>query len=162
MKQLMKKIVLLVALCMVAMTVVYAQEKSSVEIKVNELVQKYENVNGVDCITVVKGAGLGMVKTMLNAQFGKDFMKGVTGITIIDYSDASQETCIALRKELDIFKSMLEEFDEGKENVFADDEYVRSFAAVSDDAPIVSDFIIAVENKDSKMIMYMAGKIKVD
>lgn len=162
MKQLMKKIVLLVALCMVAMTVVYAQEKSSVEIKVNELVQKYENVNGVDCITVVKGSGLGMVKTMLNAQFGKDFMKGVTGITIIDYSDASQETCITLRKELDIFKSMLEEFDVEKTNDFTDNEYVRSFAAVSDDDPIVSDFIIAVENKDSKMIMYMAGKIKVD
>lgn len=162
MKQLMKKIVLLVALCMVAMTVVYAQEKSSVEIKVNELVQKYENVNGVDCITVVKGSGLGMVKTMLNAQFGKDFMKGVTGVTIIDYSDASQETCITLRKELDIFKSMLEEFDVEKTNDSTDNEYVRSFAAVSDDDPIVSDFIIAVENKDSKMIMYMAGKIKVD
>lgn len=162
MKQLMKKMLLLVALCMVTMVASYAQEKSMVEIKVNELVKKYENVTGVDCMTVVKGEGLGMIKTMLNAQFGKDFMKGVTSITIINYSDASQETCIALRQDFDIFKSMLEEFNVGDEKEFADNEYVRSFASASDDDITISDFIVVIEDKDSKMMMYMAGKIKVD
>jgi hypothetical protein len=38
---------------------------------------------------------------------------------------------------------------------------MRSFASVIDENTL-SDFIVAVENKDSKVIMYMAGKIKVE
>ncbi len=81
-------------------------------------------------------------------------MKGVTSITIINYSEASQETCLALRKELD-FANI------DKEKEFADNDYIRSFASVSGDEKTISDFVIAVEEKDSKMIIYMAGKIKV-
>lgn len=111
-------------------------------------------------MTVTNGFGLGLVKLMFNKQFGKEFMKGVTAITVIDYSDASQQTCQALRKELNAFTSLLEEVKFGEEKEFADFDLVRCFVMSSDDKTI-SDFIIAVENKDSKMIMYMAGKIKV-
>jgi hypothetical protein len=97
---------------------------------------------------------------MLNKEFGKDFMKGVTSINFINYSDASQETCQSLRKELDGFLSLLEEFkDEDKEST--DYEFVRSFA-LPIDKNTISDFVIAMEDKESKMIIYMAGKIKID
>jgi hypothetical protein len=54
----------------------------------------------------------------------------------------------------------LKEADIGKEKEFEGFDYIRSFAKAVDDNTI-SDFIVAIENKESKMIMYMAGKIKV-
>ena len=159
MKHLIKKILILVVLCMTTIEVGHAQESSKVEAKVNELVKKYENVKGVDCMTVGKGIGLSMIKMMFNKQFGKQFMKGVTRITIVDYSDASQQTSLDLRKELDAFIPLLDEIKLGKEKEFADNDYIRSFATLLEDNTI-SDFIIALENKDSKIIMYMGGKIQ--
>ena len=78
----MKKIVLLVALCMMTMVAGYAQEPSKVEAKIAEIVKKYENTEGVDSMSVVKGKGFGFgfVKMMFTAQFGKEFMKGVTAL----------------------------------------------------------------------------------
>ena len=71
----------------------------------------YKKYDDISCITVVKGSGLEMFKVMFNKEFGKDFMRGVTSITMIEYSDASEEICMGLRKDLDVFLSFLEEFD---------------------------------------------------
>lgn len=60
MKQLMKKMVLFATLCIMIMASGYAQEPSDVEAKFNELIQKYDKVKGVECMTVVKGNGLGI------------------------------------------------------------------------------------------------------
>lgn len=145
---------------MTTIEVGHTQESSKVEAKVNELVKKYENVKGVDCMSVTKGLGLSMVKMMFNKQLGKQFMKGVTGITIIEYSDASQQTSMALRKELDEFLPLLQEFELGEQKESSENDYMRSFATPLDNNTI-SDFIVALETKDSKIIMYMSGKIKV-
>ena len=161
MKVLLKKIALQVVLTFTAVATVNAEEISQVEKKMNQLVKKYENIKGVDCTVIEKGIGLNMVKLMFNKQFGKEFMKGITGIIIIDYSDATPQTCQALRKELDAFISLLEEFKLDNEKEFAGSNYIRSFARPLDKKTI-SDFIIAMEDNDSKIIMYMAGKIKVE
>ena len=162
MKQFIKRVVLLVTLCIMTMAYGYAQQPSNVEVKVKELVKKYENVKGVECMVVDKGMGLGMIKMMFNAQFGKDFMKGVTGIVIIDYTDASQEVVLSIHKELDTFKTMLEEVDTSEDEELAASDYARSFTKVSADEKSISDFIIAIEDKESKMLMYMAGKMKIE
>lgn len=162
MKQFIKRVVLLVTLCIMTMAYGYAQQPSNVEVKVKELVKKYENVKGVECMVIEKGIGLGMIKMMLNSQFGKDFKKGVTSIVIIEYSDASQEFIHAMHNELDTFKTMLEEVDTSEDEELAASDYVRSFMKVSADEKTISDFIFVMENKESKMMMYMAGKIKLE
>ena len=86
----------------------------------------------MDCTTLNKGFGLNMIKVMFNKQFGKEFMKGVTSVTIIDYSDAPQQTRMALRKELDAFTPLLQEYNLGKEKEFAQNDYMRSFASPID------------------------------
>ena len=43
-----------------------------------EIVKKYDDNNGVSCVTVAKGSGLEMLKMVFNKEFGKEFMKGVT------------------------------------------------------------------------------------
>jgi hypothetical protein len=162
MKNIVKKMVLLVALCVLTIAAGYAQEPSKVGIKVNEIVKEYENVKDVDCLVATKGSGLGLLKMMLNQQFGKDFMKGVTSITIINYSDAAQEVCLALRKELDVFETLLEEFDMDEEKELATNEFIRCFASISKEDKTISDFVFAAEDNESKMLMYMAGKIRVE
>lgn len=161
MKCFMKRITFLVVMIMMTFAAAYSQVPSQAEKVVGELVKKYENVEGVDCLSVVKGGGLEMVKLMLSKELGRSFMKGVTSITIIDYSSASQETCLSLRKELDAFLSILEEFDISEDNSFADCDYIRSFALTSETEESISDLIIAMEDKNTKSIMYMAGKIKL-
>ena len=157
----MTRKILLFCLTFCLTVICSAQESQSVENTMNEITKKYEANQDVSCISVVKGGGLEMVKIMLKKESGKDFMKGVTSITIIDYSDASEETCNALRKDLDIFLSILQEFDVSKEKQFADNDYIRCFASASESG-ILSDFVIALENEESKMLMYMAGTIKVE
>ena len=162
MKNMMKRIALLIALVLMTFVGGYAQEPSQVEKTVDAIVKKYDDVDKVECITVTKGNGLEMLKMLFNKQFGKDFMRGVTSITVINYIDASEETCLALRKELDAFVTLLEEFNLSGEKKFADNDYVRSFASASSDAGTLSDFVVAIEKEDSKMVMYMAGEIKVE
>ena len=162
MKYFMKRIALSIVMITMTVVSVYAQEPSRVERIFDDMSKKYENVEGVECLSVVKGGGLELMKLMLNKELGKSFMKGVTSITIIEYSEASQEVCMSLRKELDAFASMLEEFNVGEEKSFADNDYIRSFALTSESEETISDFIIALENEDAKMIMYMAGEIKME
>ena len=156
----MKKFVLF-SIAMLMSVASFAQESSQVEKAVDAIVKKYDDVDKVECVTVTKGNGLEMLKMLFNKQFGKDFMRGVTSITFIEYSEASKEVCQALRKELDAFTALLEEFKVGEEDKFANNDYVRCFAAVSPDATL-SDFVFALEDEETKMLMYMAGKIKVE
>ena len=152
---------MLLALCIATMMTAYAQEPSQVETKIKEIVKQYDAVKGVDCITVAKGSGLGLIKVMLNQQFGKDFMRGVTSITIINYSEASPESCQALRNEIDQLATLLQDFKLGDNKEFSEYSYIRSLAAIAGENAI-SDFIVAMESKDVKTIMYMSGKIKVE
>ena len=130
------------------------------EVKMKEIVAKYEKVAGVDCTVLEKGSGLGIVKMMLNQQIGKDFMKGVTSIIIIDFSEAKEQTRKELNQDIDTFKTMLQEFKSDDDKDSAGKEKTRGFAYVSDDGTI-SDFLFASEDSESKMLMYMAGKINV-
>ena len=147
-------------IALVAMTFIncHAQTSDKVESIMNEIVKKHDGTDGVTCLTVAKGSGLNLVKMMFNKEFGKEFMRGVTSITLIEYSDASEETCTTLHKDLDAFLSLLQEFDVSKEKQFADNDYIRCFASATE-SDTLSDFVIALENDESKMIMYMAGKI---
>lgn len=161
MMHLIKRITLIIALCAMTVMTGYAQASSKVEEKFNEFVKKYENTEGVSSMSVVKGGGLELVKMIFSKELGKDFMKGVTSITVIDYSSASQEICMSLRNDLDSFVSLLEEFNLNNEEVSTGNDYLRCFAA-SSDSNTISDFIIAMENESTKTIMYMAGTIKVE
>lgn len=158
--KLLRRVLIATALCVTTMVAVYAQERSKAEVKIGEMVKQFEASSGVQCITVAKGSGLGLVKAMFNQQFGKEFMKGVTSITIINYSDASAETCAALRKEIESLGEILMDFKMGENKEFSGYSYAKSLANLQGDGSI-SDFVTALEDKETKMLMYMSGKIAV-
>ena len=160
MKQFIIRVALVAAICSMSVLTSFAQEESKVEKAVSEFVKKYEGTDGITSMSVAKGSGLELIKLMLNKEFGKSFMKGVKSITIIDYSAASEVTCAAVRKDLDVFLSMLQEFNLNGEIQFSDNDFIRCFA--NEDSGTLSDFVIALENGKSKTVMYMAGKIIVE
>ena len=161
MKNLKRIMMVLGALLTISIFNCVAQKSSDVQTTFDQILKKYEKIEGVTCMSVTKGSGLEMVKMMFNKEFGKDFMKGVTSISFIEYSDATEEICASLHKDLDAFVSLLEEVDLSKEKQFSDNKFLRCFAS-SSEANTISDFVVAIEDDDSKMLMYMAGKIKME
>jgi hypothetical protein len=161
MKSLVKIQALLAALLMTTFVNCHAQKPANAETAISEIAKKYEGNKEVNCMTVVKGGGLEMLKLMLNKEFGKKFMKGVTSITIIEYSKADAQTCTSLRKDLNVFKSILQEVDISKEKEFTEETDIRCFASLSD-SKTISDFVVGLENDKIKMIMHLAGTINIE
>ena len=158
---LMKRLTMLIALLMLGVSV-YAESPTSVNKAMNELVKKYDGAKGVNCVTVTKGQGLEVMKLMLNGELGKSFMKGVTSITVIDYSAAPAEVCDALRKDINVFTSLLQEFDVSQSKDLSKSKYTRCFACTSAaNEGRLSDFVLAIEEGETRSIMYMAGEICV-
>ena len=164
MKNLITKVAMLVVLLMLSGSVYAADNSTKVEGAMRDLLKKYDKTEGVMSVTVTRGKGLELVKMMLNKQLGKSFMKGVKSITILTYSEASAEVCQAVRKDLDVFTSLLEEFDmKDKDSKEASkSEYSRCFACTSAaHEGKLSDFVIAIEDEEIKTVIHMAGVIEV-
>lgn len=149
---------LLVALFLMVGVSGFATVPTKVDKAVENMVSKYEDKQGVECLRVVKGEGLELIKMMLNKEFGRKFMKGVTSIVIMEYSDAPADICQSIRDDLDMFTSVLEEFDTSAEKELSSSEFVRCFIGKMDSESI-SDFVVVMEDDGEKMFMYMGGKI---
>lgn len=139
-----------------------AGNPAKAEQEARKLAAKYENTEGVESMAIVKGEGLELIKMMFKKEFGKKFMKGVTSIIIIEYTGASESVCASIRKDIDIFSSLLEEFDFlDKMEEAKNQDYIRFFAhTIATDR--LSDFLIISEDKETKMMMYMGGEIIIE
>lgn len=80
-------------------------------------------------------------------------------MVIIDYTNASEEVCVSLHKKLNSFSAVLDEFDMG-EGELEEGEYVKSYATINGTTSI-SNFMAIMEDKESKMFMYMAGELNL-
>ena len=158
MKHPLLKTLLLAAIFFVQSVVGYASDAEKI---MQDIINKYENTDGVDCLTLVKGQGLDLMKMMLRSELGKSFTKGINCITLIDYTKASEETCEALHQDLDAFLSILQEYNVNEEEEFSKKKYMRSFSSTPSDDNILTDFVMAIEEEGSKMIMHMTGAMKI-
>lgn len=158
----MKKVIFVFAfmLAMIASGTVYAAKPVKVEDSLKQLAAEYEKVEGMDCMVIQKGEGLGLIKAMFNQQFGRKFMKGVTSMIIIDYTNASEETALALRQRIEAYKEVLDEFDISDEEL-NEGEYLKSYAKINSKTSI-SDFMILMEDNESKMLLYMGGELNIE
>ena len=161
MKHFIKSLVLLVAMTLFTGVGLHAQEPVSVDGAMHKLVKKYDDTKGVDCIVLTKGLRLALVKSAMEDQLGKDSMKGVRSMTIIDYSSASAQVCQALHKDLEAVTSLLEEL-ETSEDEKSQKETKRCFAgSVNPKNGKVSNLLIIMEDGRDKMVVYMAGSLAV-
>lgn len=120
-------------------------------------VDKYKAVDGFDANTFVKGEGLGFLKSMLNKQFGKSFMKGVDIVTMIDYSKVPASVRDSIRYDYDRIFSKFNEVeipDSTKKEA-----YVRCLFKRQNEGSDITDFITITEDKEAGVFFYMGGLI---
>ena len=77
-----------------------AATTEQVDKAVKDIIATYKDSKGIETVSVAKGNGLEIVKMMLKKQFGKEFMRGVTSITVLSYGGATEAVCNSLRKDL--------------------------------------------------------------
>ena len=133
-----------------------AEQPTNIEESVKNIAKEFEKTKGVDCMILEKGLRFGLVKEAFKAKFGKEFMKDVTSIVIIDYSKASSEVAETFRKRIDTFSTALQELKSGKE-VVEEGKYEKCYAKVN--GTNLSDMMIIVEDKESRFYLYMGGAL---
>ena len=138
-----------------------AATTEQVDKAVKDIIATYKDSKGIETVSVAKGNGLEIVKMMLKKHFGKEFMRGVTSITVLSYGGATEAICNSIRKDLDTIATILEEFDVSGNKDFSQNDYMRCFAQRTEYRTL-SDFVVALEKDQHKMVVYMAGEIKVE
>ena len=159
MKQSLFRAILAVALAFTGLGVA-AQQNTNIEERVKQEAAEFDNTKGVNCLVLSQGAGLGMVKTAFKAKFGNAFMKDVTSMVIIDYSDASAEVCSALHSKIASIAEQLQDFTPDNEDA-KDGKYVKSYATVQGETNI-SDFMIITEDGKDKIFLFIGGILNTD
>ena len=159
----MKKRVLTTILAVMLMLVSFgavAQQSVNVEESVKQFATELEKTKGVDCVVLTDGIGLSMVKKVFNPKFGKEFMKDVTSMVIVDYADASNEVRNSIRSKVDKLAEHLSEFKPDDHEI-KEGEYLKSYATVVDEKHI-SNFMVITENKEDKVFFFMGGILNVE
>ena len=155
-----KRFFVLICAAVVFATSVAAQttDSSSTRNSMMSMAEKYDDKQNVETFVCVKGRGLETMKLLLRKEMGKDFIKGVDMIILINYSDASNDTASTIIREVeDITKDfkqqeLPDEMTEGK--------YMRNFFKLGDDGESIHDMIIIIEEGTSKSVMYLGGVMR--
>lgn len=136
------------------------QTEQSGKSKVLALVKKYEQTKGVDAMVCEKGSGLELVKMMLRKEMGKDFVKGINIIVIIDYSKATEQIAGEIRASIDTFSTIFQPMPLEKADVGSDCK--KAYFKVSPDEKYITDMVMILEDKEEKCAMYFGGQMKDD
>ena len=136
-----------------------ADEPVNIEDSVKKMAKEFENTAGVESMVLDGGLGLALVKSMFKAKFGKEFMKDVTTMVLIEYSKASKEVAETLRKKFDSFSGTLQELKLNKGDL-EEGQYAKCYAKI--ETPKISDMMIILEDKESRLYLYMGGKLNVE
>ena len=66
-----------------------AQQAADIEKSVEIIATEFDSTEGVECMVITQGIQLKLIKSAFQPKLGKEFMKRVTSMVIIDYSKAS-------------------------------------------------------------------------
>ena len=158
MKQRVLSLILAVAFAFTSIAAA-AQQTTNIEAIVRQIAKEFDDTKGVDCMVLEKGVALGMVKGAFKPMFGSAFMKNVTSMVIIDYSDASEEICNAIRSKVEGFSKLLDDLTPDKSEQ-KEGEYTRCYATINGTS--ISDFMIIMESDKNKMFLYMGGVLDIE
>lgn len=126
---------------------------------------KYKDVQGFEAQTFVKGEGLGIVKAQMGKKMGKSLMRGVTVITMVDYSEVDSQVCNFIHEDYDQYFSKFTEVDTSdstKTSTETEKPYTRTFINLKEEEKAITDFITVVEDQEFKVFLYMGGVIKAE
>jgi hypothetical protein len=161
MKRFLFVVSLLAALIFCGKPVLGQEGEKSGKDAVMSFLAKYKDVEGFNEQTFVKGEGLGLIKAQMGKKMGKSFMKGVTVLTMVDYTEVKPQVCDSIHADYNLYFSKFTEV-EIPDSTMTEEKYARTFFQVKEDEKAVSDFITVIEDKEMKILLYMGGVIKVE
>lgn len=134
-----------------------AQPTSTGRELMTSMVEKYGEDKGVNGMVCTKGNGLEMIKLVLRKEFGKDFIKGVDMIIIIDYSKAEQQVAEVIRTQTESLSASYEQKELPEE--MTKGNYMRNFFKLSDSKEVITDMVVLVESAENKTVIYFGGEM---
>ena len=137
-----------------------AAQPTAAETTVMQIIEEFKGAQGVNCMAIGKNEGLGFVKEIFKAKFGKEFMKDVTFIALIEYTRAASETRAALQTALDKLTAPLHKFATDDKQL-KEGQQVKCFATLKDEK-LITDFMILLEENNRRMYIYMGGTLHTD
>lgn len=134
-----------------------AQPTSTGRELMTSMVEKYGEDKGVNGMVCTKGNGLEMIKLVLRKEFGKDFIKGVDMIIIIDYSKAEQQVAEVIRTQTESLSASYEQKELPEE--MTKGNYMRNFFKLNDSKEVITDMVVLVESAENKTVIYFGGEM---
>lgn len=134
-----------------------AQPTSTGRELMTSMVEKYGEDKGVNGMVCTKGNGLEMIKLVLRKEFGKDFIKGVDMIIIIDYSKAEQQVAEVIRTQTESLSECYEQKELPEE--MTKGNYMRNFFKLNDSKEVITDMVVLVESAENKTVIYFGGEM---
>ena len=125
--------------------------------RIKAIMEQFKGEKGVDCNEFAKGSGLGLIKMMLRAEFGKEFLNGIVVVMIMEYGSASKEVADAVWTAVESLspdftpQELSDEIKEGQK--------MCSYYKLSDDGESMIGIVTLVESGSTKCLMYLGGKI---
>lgn len=134
-----------------------AQDQSSVNQTVIELINKYQSSEGINSINLAKGEGLGIAKLAMRKHFGVKFLRGIEQIAIIEYSSAPSDVADDLNSEIAtrFAKMPLQQEKTDPEK----GQTVRMMANNDGADDKISDMIFVIESEKNRCLVYLHGAI---
>ena len=137
---------------------VAAQPASTGRELLKSLVEQYSETKGVDGMVCTKGSGLEMIKMVLRKDFGKEFIKGVDMIIIIDYSKADKSVAEDIRTQTNTLAKSYEQKELPDD--ITEGNYMRNYFKLNDNKDAIADMIILMENAEVKSVIYFGGEMR--
>ena len=136
---------------------------SSVRSSMQSMAERLDEKDGVECMVCVKGSGLEFIKLMMRKEMGKEFMKGVDMIVIINYSEAPSAKVTEIRNEVESIAKIELTQQELPDDV-KEGKYMRTYFRKGDDGKSIHDMIIIAEDDSEKepsnIVMYFGGVMR--
>lgn len=133
-----------------------AQEQLTTNQAVGNLITKYQDTEGVDCINITKGEGLGTVKFAMRKFLSAKLLRNITQIAIIEYSAASSEMVNEVQNDLNTHFAQMQLF---VEETTEDGQKKRCLINCGDSTSDITDLIFIIESNDFRCCVYMHGTI---
>lgn len=131
-----------------------AQEQLPISQAIDNLTVKYQNTEGVNCINLTKGEGLGIVKLAMRKYLSAKLLRDITQIAIIEYSAAPSDLVDDVRNDLNTHFAQMQLL---KEEINEEGQKMRCLINCDDSTSDITDLFLSIESDKYRCCVYMHG-----
>lgn len=133
-----------------------AQEQPTISQSLDSLIIKYQDTEGVNCINLTEGKGLGIVRLAMRKYFSAKLLRNISQIAIIEYSTAPSDLVNDVQNDLNTRFAQMQLL---AEETTEDGQKTRCLINCNDSTSDISDVFFTIESDKYRCCVYMHGII---